>query len=253
VRRKRKQAILVIQHLEGMRGSALDEFPGVVRDFIQGRNGVYALYKGRKLYYVGLASNLRSRLRSHTKDRHAGRWDRFSIYLTEGDEHLRELESLVLRIADPTKGNRATGKFIASEDLSRRFRRKLRDYVKQFDDHDSWRKPPEEEKRPKPKQRDRGSRKATLEGLSDRRFHIRMKHRDKVYIAHVQRDGTITFAGDSAEPRKFAGRVFYSPSQAAVAVVGKARNGWRDWKFRNQAGEWVLLDRLRKGRSVPLS
>jgi hypothetical protein len=238
--------------LEGIRGSALDEFPGVVRDFIQGRNGVYALYKGQKLYYVGLASNLRSRLRSHTRDRHAGKWDRFSIYLTEGDEHLRELESLVLRIADPTKGNRAKGKFIASEDLSRRFKRKLRDYLDQWlVDSGSWRKLPVEGKRSKPRPVDTGSRKATLGGLSEKRFHIRMKCRGKMYVAHVQRDGTITFAGDSAEPKRFAGKVFYSPSEAAVAVVGKARNGWRDWKFRDQTGQWVLLDVLRKGKSRP--
>lgn len=77
--------------------------------------------------YVGLASNLRSRLNSHLRDRHADTWDRFSIHLTVGDEHLRELESLVMRIATP-KGNKQKGKFSRSEDLRRRFRRQVAQY-----------------------------------------------------------------------------------------------------------------------------
>jgi len=104
---------LVVQHLEGMLRDVLDKYPDVVREFVRNRSGVYALYKGSRLHYVGLARNLRSRLQSHLKDRHARTWDRFSIYLTEGDEHLKELESLVLRIADP-KGNRVTGRFTES-------------------------------------------------------------------------------------------------------------------------------------------
>jgi hypothetical protein len=59
---------------------------------MRGRNGVCAYRKG-KLYYSGLASDLRGRLRWHLRDRHAQRWDTFSVYLTIGDKHLRELES----------------------------------------------------------------------------------------------------------------------------------------------------------------
>jgi len=84
----------------------------------------YALYKGKDLYYVGLAKNLRSRLHGHLKDRHAEAWDRFSVYLTQGDEHLKELESLVLRIAAPT-GNRVAGKFIGARDLLSVFRQRI--------------------------------------------------------------------------------------------------------------------------------
>src|SRR5206468_3324736 len=62
------------------------------------------------------------RLAHHLKDRHHESWDRFSVYLSIGDSHLRELESLILRIVKPT-GNKQKGKFAKSEDLRRRFKR----------------------------------------------------------------------------------------------------------------------------------
>ena len=54
-----------------------------------------------------------------------GAWDRFSMYLTIGDDHIRELESLVLRIVRP-KGNKQIGKFKRAEDLRRALRREAR-------------------------------------------------------------------------------------------------------------------------------
>lgn len=50
------------------------------------------------------------------KDRHYGSWDRFSVYLTLRDEHIRELESLLLRIVKP-QGNKQGGKFVKSQNL----------------------------------------------------------------------------------------------------------------------------------------
>jgi len=59
------------------------------------------------------------------KDRHAKTWGTFSVYLTTEDAHLRELESMILRIAAP-KGNRQTGKFSRSEDLKRDLKRRVK-------------------------------------------------------------------------------------------------------------------------------
>ena len=42
--------------------------------------GVYALYHGERLYYVGLTNDLYNRLRWHTKNRHKGKWNRFAIF-----------------------------------------------------------------------------------------------------------------------------------------------------------------------------
>lgn len=47
------------------------------------QQGVYLLHDGREVVYVGRSEALKgigSRLRAHTKDRHNGRWDRFSWF-----------------------------------------------------------------------------------------------------------------------------------------------------------------------------
>jgi hypothetical protein len=124
MKKQRKRIPLVVEHLEGISRAAIGRFPELVTEFARGKSGVYALYKGESLYYVGLAKNLRSRLHHHLRDRHAQEWNRFSIYLTRDDEHLKELESLVLRIASP-KGNRTSGKFMESRALSKLFKQKV--------------------------------------------------------------------------------------------------------------------------------
>ena len=48
-----------------------------LRRLMRGYAGIYALYNGPKLYYVGLTKNLFGRIRSHRKDRHIKRWDSF--------------------------------------------------------------------------------------------------------------------------------------------------------------------------------
>lgn len=118
---------LVCQHLENIGRDALESYQDLIRDYVRGRYGVYALYRGRRLRYVGLASNLATRLKAHLADRHARTWDRFSVFLTADGHHLRELECLVLRIVRPTD-NRQIGVFLNSEDLLPRFRRQFREH-----------------------------------------------------------------------------------------------------------------------------
>jgi hypothetical protein len=248
---KRSKARLVVAHLEGIAGAALDEYPEVLREFIRSRNGVYALYKKERLYYVGLARNLRSRLRHHLRDRHAGRWDRFSIYLTEGDEHLKELESLVLRIAEP-RGNKVAGKFLASEDLKRRFRRRLKEsWNRKVEEMTDWAEPepPRESKRRSAS--DAEKRDSELAKYVTKRFHIRLHHKGKQYVAHVLLDGRIAFARESPVTGAVRKVRYLSPSAAATAVTGHSMNGWAVWHFWSTDGELVPLDALRKGKAKP--
>ncbi len=74
-----KRAQLVSQHLENISSEALDKYQDVIRSYVRGRQGIYALYRRNKLYYVGLASNLRNRLKHHLRDRHKGIWDRYIL------------------------------------------------------------------------------------------------------------------------------------------------------------------------------
>ena len=67
---RRRKPSLVTQFLEDISREALETHGDIVRKFVRGRTGIYALYRRGKLYYNGLASNLRSRLKAHLKDHH---------------------------------------------------------------------------------------------------------------------------------------------------------------------------------------
>ena len=124
-RRLRREA-LVFQHLERVSRKLLEEHPDIVRQFIGRNAGVYALYRKNKLYYVGLASVLRNRLKAHGKNRHGKLWDHFSIYLTIKDQHLREIEALLLRITQPP-GAKQSGKLAQSRDMKRQIMKAIRE------------------------------------------------------------------------------------------------------------------------------
>ncbi len=68
---RRAKTGLIVEHVEGISRTAIKRYPEIITEFARGRSGVYALYKGNDLYYVGLAKNLRSRLHGHLRDRHA--------------------------------------------------------------------------------------------------------------------------------------------------------------------------------------
>jgi hypothetical protein len=221
---------LVCQHLENIRGDVLEEYQDIIRDYVSRRQGVYALYHEEELYYVGLASDLSSRLKAHLSDKHGGQWDRFSVYLTIGDRHLRELESLILRVVKPRpEGNSKIGKFARSEnlrarlakDIRQRDRQKLRDIV--------------------------GSSEETLRVVLPGRmppllpyvkkvFKLRGRSKGKSFHASVKDDGRI----------RLKGKVYASPSAAASAATKYPVDGWSFWKYERAPGDWVRLDELRK-------
>ncbi len=226
----RKSTHLVVQHLEGVHSRLFEEHKDVLREFLKGRHGVYALYKGDRLYYVGLASSLRARLRNHLRDRHAGRWDHFSVYITSTDDHLRELEALALRIASP-KGNKSFTKFARSQDLKKYFRRRIvARQRRELDDLFS--------KYEEPDSSDENGRRPVLALVVKEKLPIRMEYKNRVFRATVRPDGRI----------RFRGRKFTSPSVAAyyVSRSGHSMNGWFWWKYERSPGEWVYLDKLRK-------
>ncbi len=224
---------LVCRHLENVSRQALAKYQHVIRQYVRNCPGVYALYRRGKLYYVGLASNLPTRLGHHLNDRHSQSWDRFSVNLTIGDTHLRELESLVLRIVK-TKGNKQKGKFIKSEDLRPHFTR---------DAKRSWQLEMQEmlglSARPSPKVQaiDTDGRTPVLAAYIDGPLKLRARCRSETLHATVARTGTIRYKGE----------VYTSPSLAgAAARKYRTCNGWTFWQYERAPGDWVLLDELRK-------
>ncbi|MGA2269748.1 MAG: hypothetical protein ABSH44_14870 [Bryobacteraceae bacterium] len=66
---------------------------------------------------------------------------------------------------------------------------------------------------------------------------LRARFKGKLLRARVRRDGRI----------RFAGTLYDSPSLAgAAACQRKTCNGWKFWEYERAAGDWVLLDELRR-------
>jgi hypothetical protein len=229
-----KRAQLVCQHLEKISRKALEKHQEIIRAYVRGRQGVYALYRRGKLYYVGLATNLRNRLKHHLKDRHGQSWDRFSVYLTIGDSHLRELEALILRTMGPT-GNKQKGKFARSEDLRRRFRRDIKRSVLAEVDG-LFNDPKLARKKIDAITKDVG-REAVLAKYISAPIRLKAKFKGLTIKAQVRRDGMVHFKG----------KLYTSPSLAAAAACKrKTCNGWNFWRYERAPGDWVLLDTLRR-------
>ena len=98
--------------------------------------GIYCLIDGRETLYVGQAfgSSIGERLYSHTKDRHSGRWDRFSWFglysvgekgnLMISGENSRcislenmchTLEALLIEVVEPRQNRKSGNKFSGIE------------------------------------------------------------------------------------------------------------------------------------------
>jgi hypothetical protein len=52
-----KRTPLVSQHLENVSRDALVTYQQLIRQYIRGRQGIYALFRKNRLSYVGLTSN----------------------------------------------------------------------------------------------------------------------------------------------------------------------------------------------------
>ncbi len=228
---EKRQKRLVIGHLENISGDVFDQYPTVIRNLIKGKSGVYALYRNESLYYVGLAKNLMGRLKAHTRDRHQRKWTRFSVYLTIHDDHIKELESLMLRVVKP-RGNRQSGKLMASKSL----RRDLNNAIKAHDADKRARLLGGQHTRRRIRAKAaKDTRKNILFGVFDRGIQLRGWHKDWEYRAQLRKDGRIRYDGE----------IYDTPSGAGKAARGIQTNGWSFWHFR-RGNEWAPLRILKR-------
>jgi hypothetical protein len=227
-----KSRRLVREHLEKISWKTLDTYPEVVNGLIRRRFGVYALYKGKRLYYVGLANNLMGRLKQHLKDRHHGAWDHFSVYLTIHNEHIKELESLLLRIVEPT-GNAVGGRLVESQNLFSTLNQQI---VEVDADNRAELLGGYVAKRRKQAKARKAKGKGALKGLVSRRATLKAWRDGYEYKASLRMDGTIRY--DQA--------IYDTPNAAANAALGKPIGGWGFWHMKDEHGEWAPLSVLKK-------
>jgi hypothetical protein len=231
----KKKLSLVIGHLERISSKVFSDYPKQITDLVGRQHGVYALYKGDHLYYVGLASNLRNRIKNHLKDKHAGKWDKFSLYLVRETEHIKEIESILIRIADPA-GNSKGGRLIGADNL----KSQLEDSIKKDQEMQLNKLL---------------GHKSSLNLHSAKQIQTKGKSGKIVSDAHDLRSGmklSATYKGTqySAVVRKsgkieYNGKLYNSPSMAARAITKRSMNGWYFWRFKHANGEYVRLSTLR--------
>ncbi|MFC1735383.1 DUF2924 domain-containing protein [Candidatus Hydrogenedentota bacterium] len=227
-----RKSQLVCQHLENISREALEKHQDIVKEYVRGRQGIYALYRRGKLYYVGLATNLKSRLQQHLRDHHKQSWDRFSVYLTIGDQHMKEIESLLLKIANPS-GNKVCGRFVKSENLRNKFMNRVR--AKQRDELDALVGKPSRRKKTT-RRKVAADGKHPLSGYLPSGTRIKTQYKGKRVTARVLADGRISFQSQT----------YTSPTAAARALTKYRVNGWAFWMYQRAPGDWVPLKELKK-------
>jgi hypothetical protein len=236
-KRKNKTRAIVTGYVEKVSAQIFDRYQKEITDMIRGHQGLYALYKKDKLYYVGLARNLKSRIRHHLKDRHQGEWTHFSLYVIKRAGHIKELESLLLRIAYPA-GNTQIGKLQKSKNLLPILKKQVKRKIKEdFDEIFEGVSSSETKKEKKGKITGKSNR--PLKGSFRAYQRIYCSYKGEKYRAKVLPSGVIKMIP--------SGKLFNSPSLAGIAITKKrTMNGWRFWKYKDKNGELVYIDQLRK-------
>jgi hypothetical protein len=230
---KSKKDILVSEYLERVGGDVLESehYRSIVAGMIKGHAGVYALYKDERLYYVGLATNLMGRVKHHLKDRHTGKWNRFSVYLANNDGHIKPLESLLLRIINPT-GNRVKGRLAGARDLKKELNNKV---AAHHADERARLLGGALARNRRRRKAASGNGTLVLAGSVERRMSLRADYKGYRYTGTLRKDGHISYDGN----------LYKTPTAAAKAVVGRTVNGWQFWHYKN-GSQWVPLSGYRK-------
>jgi hypothetical protein len=215
-----------------------DDYHEEITSLIGNQRGVYTLYKKNHLYYVGLATNLRTRVKHHLKDRHAKKWDGFSLYLIHNVEHLHELESLLIRIAEP-RGNVKLGGFKRPQNLIRALKKSMeeRNRLQVREILAGRKRHTRASARIKKRSVKRPGMRGTppLRGLLAVDAQLKCTYKEREYTAKVDSEGMIHIDN----------KVYNSPSLAGAHVTRRQTNGWTFWSYLNQQGQWVKIDQLR--------
>jgi hypothetical protein len=160
-------------------------------------------------------------------DRHSGKWVRFSEYLTNTKDHIKPLESLLLRIFQPS-GNLVKGKMPGASDL----KPALFKQVKTADVADLHQALGKKKVAPKATHIKKSARAKLKTQLTT--CIVRVTYKDKVYQAKLKANASILNEGTK----------YKTPSAAANAVVGRNDNGWTFWNYKNGA-DWIAISNLR--------
>lgn len=227
---KRLPQTLVVKKLEGISKLIFRNYYKQITELIGNSHGIYALYDENELYYVGKSTDLKNRVKQHLKDRHFASWTHFSLYLVRNADHISEIESLIIRVANPG-GNTKKYKNDKGTSLIRQLQASVKQ--KQKEEFDTMfgtttgKRVPSSVSDKQPR---------VLAGLVSKKTGLYRTYKGREYRALLTPMGKI----------KLKGKTFETPTAAAKSIVSRSTvNGWTFWYFRNPDGEWSRLSDLR--------
>jgi len=226
---KKRSKGLVTQVLENLSRDIFVKYHKQINDLIASSPGIYALYNRNKLYYVGKSTDLRRRVKKHLKDKHLANWTHFSLYLVKKVDYIHDIESLVIRIANP-KGNRVIPRGKKYKSLLKKLRRLIKEKQKE-----EFKKLFGERKHETKLIRKQKNLKSfdKLNKLINRKKGLYKQYKGKLYRATLYTTGII----------KVKNKKFNSLSAAAKFITKKKVNGWRWWKIKDKNGKFLTISK----------
>lgn len=226
---------LVTQSLEHISRDIFSKYSTLITQLIERSSGVYALYDGTELYYVGRATSLRSRVKQHLRDKHDDSWTHFSIFLVSNDDHIGEIESLLIRIAKP-RGNSVKPKGRDSKIMHKELQKLIKEkQSEEFNDLFSNKKENKRKKKTSKanvtKKRNRSSHPENMVGMVQKRKFLHGEYNGIQYKAVLTPEGYIIYENEK----------YNKPTTPAKIIVKGKTNGWHFWRIKNKNNEWVKL------------
>ena len=217
--------------IEMVSKSIFERYSKELTDLTGNKHGVYALYDENELYYVGKAVDLKRRVGQHLKDKHLARWTHFSLFLTSQSKYIDEIESILVRIANP-KGNLVKPKGKMDSKLKKQVISLVK--AKQKEELNELfgigRKPLKTEKRQKGKKSN-----PNLKNYFNNDRSLSKNYKGVEYSATLLKNGKI----------KYKNKTYDTPTAAAEVITSKRNvNGWTFWYVKDHGGDWVKLKSL---------
>ena len=106
---KKKHSNILIAQTKKYPIRDLNKYRKIFTSYFKNRPGLYILYKGNTLYYIGRASSLHNRTKTHLENKHKKKWNKFKFFIAKSNKHNEDIESCLISIIKP-KGNKKQGR-----------------------------------------------------------------------------------------------------------------------------------------------
>ncbi len=212
------------------------------------KSGIYALYdKKGKLYYVGRTSNSKGRLKMHLKNKHSGKWDRFSIYFTKNNDTAVAVEAIALALLQDSwpKGNTNKPGVKEDKNMKKRISRDMNEilYGGSSRSKKSTSRSGKNKSFRKAGSRGNTQKRLSLKELFNKGFLQEPQTLKKEYKSGKTFHAVLLPSGQI----EYQGKKYSAPSTSAETASGsQSENGWTFWKIQNRSKKWITLDEFAK-------